>query len=78
MFACPQWVGGRYSLWSAIGLSIALHVGTSVTLLSPGQSYQSVMASSCQRKEGLFWTENQAKLLCSKLSFSLLICARLS
>eukprot|EP00069_Balaena_mysticetus_P005454 bmy_18149T0 len=22
-----QWVGGRYSLWSAIGLSIALHVG---------------------------------------------------
>lgn len=29
MFARPQWVGGRYSLWSAIGLSIALHVGTS-------------------------------------------------
>uniref|UniRef100_A0A3Q1GZ15 Glucose-6-phosphate isomerase n=1 Tax=Acanthochromis polyacanthus TaxID=80966 RepID=A0A3Q1GZ15_9TELE len=27
MFACPQWVGGRYSLWSAIGLSIALHIG---------------------------------------------------
>lgn len=27
MFARPQWVGGRYSLWSAIGLSIALHVG---------------------------------------------------
>uniref|UniRef100_A0A8C1XS93 Glucose-6-phosphate isomerase n=1 Tax=Cyprinus carpio TaxID=7962 RepID=A0A8C1XS93_CYPCA len=22
-----QWVGGRYSLWSAIGLSIALHIG---------------------------------------------------
>ena len=22
-----QWVGGRYSLWSAIGLSIALYVG---------------------------------------------------
>uniref|UniRef100_A0A8C4GXP3 Glucose-6-phosphate isomerase n=1 Tax=Dicentrarchus labrax TaxID=13489 RepID=A0A8C4GXP3_DICLA len=27
MFAHPQWVGGRYSLWSAIGLSIALHIG---------------------------------------------------
>jgi len=24
-----QWVGGRYSLWSAIGLSIALHIGRS-------------------------------------------------
>lgn len=23
----PQWVGGRYSLWSAIGLSIAVHIG---------------------------------------------------
>ena len=23
----PQWVGGRYSLWSAIGLSIALYIG---------------------------------------------------
>lgn len=27
-----QWVGGRYSLWSAIGLSIALHVGECVCL----------------------------------------------
>uniref|UniRef100_A0A3P9JR37 Glucose-6-phosphate isomerase n=1 Tax=Oryzias latipes TaxID=8090 RepID=A0A3P9JR37_ORYLA len=27
LFAYPQWVGGRYSLWSAIGLSIALHIG---------------------------------------------------
>lgn len=25
--SCFQWVGGRYSLWSAIGLSIALHIG---------------------------------------------------
>lgn len=25
--SCLQWVGGRYSLWSAIGLSIALHIG---------------------------------------------------
>ncbi|TRY90823.1 hypothetical protein DNTS_009001, partial [Danionella cerebrum] len=24
---CKRWVGGRYSLWSAIGLSIALHIG---------------------------------------------------
>ncbi|MBN3316620.1 G6PI isomerase, partial [Atractosteus spatula] len=24
---CQDWVGGRYSLWSAIGLSIALHIG---------------------------------------------------
>ena len=23
----PQWVGGRYSLWSAIGLSIAVNIG---------------------------------------------------
>ena len=22
-----QWVGGRYSLWSSIGLSIALNIG---------------------------------------------------
>uniref|UniRef100_A0A671TIY1 Glucose-6-phosphate isomerase n=1 Tax=Sparus aurata TaxID=8175 RepID=A0A671TIY1_SPAAU len=29
MFEFWDWVGGRYSLWSAIGLSIALHVGTS-------------------------------------------------
>ncbi|CAO2625803.1 Glucose-6-phosphate isomerase [Lemmus lemmus] len=28
MFEFWDWVGGRYSLWSAIGLSIALHVGT--------------------------------------------------
>ncbi|WP_411728299.1 glucose-6-phosphate isomerase [Methyloglobulus sp.] len=27
MFALWDWVGGRYSLWSAVGLSIALHVG---------------------------------------------------
>lgn len=27
MFAFWDWVGGRYSLWSAIGLSIALRVG---------------------------------------------------
>nr|QIA50414.1 glucose phosphate isomerase [Semibalanus balanoides] len=29
MFGFWDWVGGRYSLWSAIGLSIALHVGFS-------------------------------------------------
>jgi len=27
MFAFWDWVGGRYSLWSAIGLSIALYIG---------------------------------------------------
>ena len=27
MFEFSDWVGGRYSLWSAIGLSIALYVG---------------------------------------------------
>ena len=27
MFGFWDWVGGRYSLWSAIGMSIALHVG---------------------------------------------------
>jgi len=27
MFAFWDWVGGRYSLWSAIGLTIALHIG---------------------------------------------------
>lgn len=27
MIGTWQWVGGRYSLWSAIGLSIAVHIG---------------------------------------------------
>lgn len=27
MFAFWDWVGGRYSLWSAIGLSVALSIG---------------------------------------------------
>jgi glucose-6-phosphate isomerase len=27
MFPFWDWVGGRYSLWSAIGLSIALYIG---------------------------------------------------
>lgn len=27
MFGFWDWVGGRYSLWSAIGLSIALNIG---------------------------------------------------
>uniref|UniRef100_A0A672S5Z7 Glucose-6-phosphate isomerase n=1 Tax=Sinocyclocheilus grahami TaxID=75366 RepID=A0A672S5Z7_SINGR len=27
VFSLLDWVGGRYSLWSAIGLSIALHIG---------------------------------------------------
>lgn len=27
MFAFWDWVGGRYSLWSAIGLSIAVYIG---------------------------------------------------
>uniref|UniRef100_A0A8C4NCZ3 Glucose-6-phosphate isomerase n=1 Tax=Eptatretus burgeri TaxID=7764 RepID=A0A8C4NCZ3_EPTBU len=34
VFVCTQWVGGRFSLWSAIGLSIALHIGLSV-MISP-------------------------------------------
>uniref|UniRef100_A0A7N6BIK1 Glucose-6-phosphate isomerase n=1 Tax=Anabas testudineus TaxID=64144 RepID=A0A7N6BIK1_ANATE len=33
MFEFWDWVGGRYSLWSAIGLSIALHIGTEQKLL---------------------------------------------
>merc|ERR1719489_396084 len=27
MFGFWDWVGGRYSLWSAIGLSVALNIG---------------------------------------------------
>uniref|UniRef100_A0A8C5B0N2 Glucose-6-phosphate isomerase n=1 Tax=Gadus morhua TaxID=8049 RepID=A0A8C5B0N2_GADMO len=27
LFYCSAWVGGRFSLWSAIGMSIALHIG---------------------------------------------------
>jgi len=27
LLLCVQWVGGRYSLWSAIGLSIAISIG---------------------------------------------------
>ncbi len=30
MFQFWNWVGGRYSMWSAIGMSIALHLGYSV------------------------------------------------
>uniref|UniRef100_A0A8C2C1F8 Glucose-6-phosphate isomerase n=1 Tax=Cyprinus carpio TaxID=7962 RepID=A0A8C2C1F8_CYPCA len=36
MFEFWDWVGGRYSLWSAIGLSIALHIGVT-TLCSFSQ-----------------------------------------
>ncbi|XP_010775397.1 glucose-6-phosphate isomerase-like, partial [Notothenia coriiceps] len=35
MFEFWDWVGGRYSLWSAIGLSIALHIGKFLYLVSP-------------------------------------------
>ena len=27
MFGFESWVGGRYSVWSAIGLSVAIHIG---------------------------------------------------
>jgi glucose-6-phosphate isomerase len=27
MFQFESWVGGRYSVWSAIGLSVAIHIG---------------------------------------------------
>lgn len=27
MFGFENWVGGRYSVWSAIGLSICIYVG---------------------------------------------------
>ena len=27
MFGFESWVGGRYSVWSAIGLSVALYIG---------------------------------------------------
>ncbi|CAO2625804.1 Glucose-6-phosphate isomerase [Lemmus lemmus] len=39
MFEFWDWVGGRYSLWSAIGLSIALHVGTFLRLLQEDQHF---------------------------------------
>ncbi|KAI8432576.1 hypothetical protein MSG28_013564 [Choristoneura fumiferana] len=40
MFGFWDWVGGRYSLWSAIGLSIALHVGyANFEKLLEGASY---------------------------------------
>jgi glucose-6-phosphate isomerase len=46
MFKFWDWVGGRYSLWSAIGLSIALYIGfenfekvLQVSLLSSPSSY---------------------------------------
>uniref|UniRef100_A0A3P8SYD1 Glucose-6-phosphate isomerase n=1 Tax=Amphiprion percula TaxID=161767 RepID=A0A3P8SYD1_AMPPE len=38
MFEFWDWVGGRYSLWSAIGLSIALHIGQT-WLLSSTQNH---------------------------------------
>lgn len=27
MFGFESWVGGRYSVWSAIGLSVAIYIG---------------------------------------------------
>ena len=29
-----QWVGGRYSLWSAIGMSIAVYIGINLTSMN--------------------------------------------
>ena len=37
-----QWVGGRYSLWSSIGLSIAIYVGKSAQV-----------SWSCSKQNGL-------------------------
>uniref|UniRef100_A0A8B9LB83 Glucose-6-phosphate isomerase n=1 Tax=Astyanax mexicanus TaxID=7994 RepID=A0A8B9LB83_ASTMX len=49
MFEFWDWVGGRYSLWSAIGLSIALHVGnifTDLFDLSPSHSQDNHFCSA--------------------------------
>jgi len=48
MFGFWDWVGGRYSLWSAIGLSIALYVGFDhfEQLLSGGHSMDNHFASA--------------------------------
>lgn len=45
MFPFWDWVGGRYSLWSAIGLSIMLYIGT-VSL--PSSRGSPTLSSSCQ------------------------------
>jgi glucose-6-phosphate isomerase len=29
LFSCPEWVGGRYSLWGAIGLPVMISIGAS-------------------------------------------------
>ncbi|MGN6625174.1 MAG: glucose-6-phosphate isomerase [Tepidisphaeraceae bacterium] len=48
MFGFWDWVGGRYSLWSAIGLSIALYVGFDhfEQLLSGGHSMDNHFATA--------------------------------
>jgi glucose-6-phosphate isomerase len=43
MFEFWDWVGGRYSLWSAIGLSIALHIGM--------ENFESMLAGAHEMDE---------------------------
>eukprot|EP01097_Dermamoeba_algensis_P002864 TRINITY_DN2136_c0_g1_i4.p1 TRINITY_DN2136_c0_g1~~TRINITY_DN2136_c0_g1_i4.p1 ORF type:complete len:574 (+),score=129.24 TRINITY_DN2136_c0_g1_i4:72-1724(+) len=52
MFEFWDWVGGRYSLWSAIGLSIALYVGFDnfVQLLEGAHAYDEYFRSSPPEK----------------------------
>uniref|UniRef100_A0A6Q2Y4W4 Glucose-6-phosphate isomerase n=1 Tax=Esox lucius TaxID=8010 RepID=A0A6Q2Y4W4_ESOLU len=46
LFSVFQWVGGRYSLWSCIGLSIALHIGY--------ENFEKLL-------EGAHWMDNHFK-----------------
>jgi glucose-6-phosphate isomerase len=43
MFEFWDWVGGRYSLWSAIGLPIALYIGM--------QNFEALLAGACAMDE---------------------------
>jgi glucose-6-phosphate isomerase len=53
MFEFWDWVGGRYSLWSAIGLSIALYVGFDnfVQLLEGAHAYDEYFLSTPVEKK---------------------------
>merc|ERR1712168_72540 len=58
MFQFWDWVGGRYSLWSAIGMSIALFIGyDNYSQLLQGAAFMDghFLNSPCEKNFPLFW-----------------------
>ncbi|VDP94208.1 unnamed protein product [Echinostoma caproni] len=50
MFEFWDWVGGRYSLWSAIGLSIALYIGDIASPVTPPDTCNATIHSTLHRQ----------------------------